>query len=103
MTKKIQIHTAKNAREIADLLDLDPADAVEIEFRAKLNKKIADAVQAQGLTHIEVAARAKSSRSRVTAILNGHTSGVSTDMLLRILYSLGYTAKVSFEPSEAVA
>ena len=97
MSEKVKIYIAKNAVQIACLLDLDPGDSVEMEFRAKLNKKIVDAVQSQGLTHLEVAARAKSSRSRITAILNGHTSGVSTDLLLRILYSLGYTAKVSFE------
>lgn len=103
MKKNVETHTARNAQDIAELLDLDPAAAVEMEFRAKLNKKIVDAVASQGLTHSEVARRSKASRTRITAILNGHTSGISTDLLLRILYSLGYKARVSFEHSKVTA
>src|SRR5258708_343397 len=96
MKKKAKAYTARDAQELAALLDLDPADAIEMEFRAKLNKKIIDAVKSQRLTHAEVAKRSKASRTRITAILNGHTAGISSDLLLRILYSLGYKAKVSF-------
>ena len=96
MVKKVKSFTSRNAQELAKLLDLDPADAIEIDFRAKLNKKIIDAVASQGLTHTEVARRSKASRTRITAILNGNTSGMSSDLLLRILYSLGYRTKVSF-------
>ena len=39
----------------------------------------------------------RTSRTRVTAILNRNTKAVSTDLLLRILYSLGYTAKITFK------
>ena len=101
--KTVKTDTARNARELAELLDLDPADAIEMEFRAKLNKKIIDAVKSKGLTHAEVALRAKASRTRITAILNGHTSDVSSDLLLRVLYSLGYKAKVSFEQFRVAA
>lgn len=101
MKKQVKTHNARNAREIAELLNLDAGDAVEMEFRAKLNKKIVDAVTAQGLTHLEVAKRSKASRTRITAIMNGHTSGISTDLLLRIIYSLGYKARVSFERARA--
>lgn len=96
MKKETKTYTARNARELADVLGLDPADAIEMEFRAKLNKKIVEAVKSQKLTHAEVAKRSKASRTRITAILNGNTSGMSTDLLLRILHSLGYRAKVSF-------
>jgi hypothetical protein len=34
------------------------------------------------------------SRTRVTAILNRNTKDISTDLLLRVLYALGYTAKI---------
>jgi predicted XRE-type DNA-binding protein len=99
MKNNEMIYEAKNAGDLADLIDLDPADAIEIDLRAKLNKKIIDAVAKRGLTHVEVARRAGASRTRITAILNGNTVGVSTDLLLRILYSLGYKARVSFEPA----
>ncbi len=34
MKAKAKTYTARNAKEIADMLDLDPADAIEMEFRA---------------------------------------------------------------------
>ncbi len=90
--------TARNATELAELLGLEAEDAIEIEFRAVLNKKIIEAVRARGLTHEQAAKLAKTSRTRITAILNGNTSGVSSDLLLRVLYSLGYKTKVTFAP-----
>lgn len=96
MKKKVKIYTATNSFELAEILGLDPEDAIEFEFRAILTKKIFDIVKAQKLTHAEVARKSKASRTRVTAIMNGHARGISTDMLLRILYSLGYSAQVSF-------
>jgi len=103
MKKKVKVYTARNAQELAEILDLDPADAIEMEFRAKLNKKIIDTVKSKKLTHAEVAVKAKTSRTRVTAILNGNTRGMSTDLLLRILYSLGFKTKVSFTPTRIAA
>jgi len=100
---KSKIYTARNARELSELLDLDPVDAIEMEFRAKLNKKIIDAVKLKKLTHAEVAKYAKASRTRVTAILNGNTAGMSTDLLLRILYSLGYKTNVTFARADRLA
>lgn len=96
MKKKTKAYIARNAQELAEVLDLDPADAIDMEFRAKLNNKIIEAVKSQKLTHAEVAKRSKASRTRITAILNGNTSGMSSDLLLRILYSLGYKTKVTF-------
>jgi len=50
MQKAKKVYTARNAEELAELLDIDPIEAIEIEFRAKLNKNIIDAVRAQKLT-----------------------------------------------------
>ena len=41
----------------------------------------------------------RTSRTRVTAIMNRNTQDISTDLLLRVLYALGYTAKITFEPT----
>jgi len=95
---KKESYTARNAYELAELLGLDATDAIEIEFRAKLNKKIIETVKARKLTHEQAAKLSRTSRTRFTAILNGNTSGVSSDLLLRILYSLGYKTRVSFAP-----
>ena len=95
--------TARSALEIAEVLGLDKEDAIAMEFRAKLNKKIVDLVKSKSLTHAEVAKKARASRTRITAILNGHTLGVSTDFLLRILYSLGCKTTPAFSSTKLAA
>jgi predicted XRE-type DNA-binding protein len=94
--KKTKAFVVRNAGELARALGLRPADRAEIELRSDLNSKIAEVVAREGLTHAEVAKLARTSRTRVTAILNRNTKDVSTDLLLRVLYALGYTAKVKF-------
>jgi predicted XRE-type DNA-binding protein len=103
MHKKVKVYTTRNADELVALLNIDPADFVGMEIRAKLNKKIIDTVKSKKLTHADVAVKAKASRTRVAAILNGNTRGMSTDLLIRILYSLGYKTKVSFSPARIAA
>ena len=94
--KKSEPIVVKDAAELAGVLGLSPATGVEIQLRSDLNDKIIDAVQKAGLTHVQVAKLARTSRSRITAILNRHTKDVSTDLMLRVLASLGYRAKVTF-------
>ena len=92
--KKIDPVVTSNAKELATALGLTPADGAEIELRSELNSKIVEIVARKKLTHAEVARLAKTSRTRVTAILNRNTRSVSTDLLLRVLYALGYMAKL---------
>jgi len=87
---------ATNAKELAQILVLSPAVGAEIELRSELNDKVIEIVHKTGLTHDQVAKLAQTSRSRVTAILNRNTKDVSTDLLLRIIASLGYRAKITF-------
>jgi predicted XRE-type DNA-binding protein len=75
----------KTTRELAKVLGLTPADGAEIELRSELNAKIAKEVKRHKLTHAEVAQLARTSRTRVTPILNRNTKDVSTDLLLRLL------------------
>ena len=96
MKRKSKAIVARNAFELAVVLGLTPADAVEIEVRSALNSKIVEIVKRHGLTHAQVAKLAETSRTRVTAILNRNTKDVSTDLMLRILARLGYRAKISF-------
>ena len=94
--KKVKPVVAKNARELARALGLTPADAFELEIRSALNDKIIEVVKERGLTHAQVAKLAYTSRTRVTAILNRNTHDISTDLMLRILGSLGVQAKLKF-------
>src|SRR5438105_603999 len=93
----------RNAVELARALGLKKDDAIAMEFRARLNKKIVDLVNARGLTHAQVAQKAGASRTRITAILNGQTLGISTDFLLRVLYALGCKTLPAFSPIRSAA
>lgn len=95
--KKSKTIIARNAAELADALGLSPADGLEIEIRSDLNDKIIEVVEKKGLTHAQVAKLAKTSRTRVTAILNRNTFEISTDLMLRILAALGVHAKLQFK------
>jgi predicted XRE-type DNA-binding protein len=95
--KKSRVVVTRTSGQLAKALGLTPADGAEIELRSTLNSKIVEAVNRKGLTHAQVARLASTSRTRVTAILNRNTSHISTDLLLRVLYALGYTAKISFK------
>jgi predicted XRE-type DNA-binding protein len=94
--KKSKSLVATNVKELVQILDLPPAAGAEIELRSELNDKVIAIVHETGLTHEQIAKLARTSRSRVTAILNRNTKDVSTDLLLRIITSLGYRAKITF-------
>jgi hypothetical protein len=49
---------ARNAVELAKVLGLKKEDAVAMEFRARLNKKIVELAKAKGVTHAELAEKA---------------------------------------------
>ncbi len=87
----------RTAGELAEVLGLSPLDGLEMEVRSELNHRIIQIVEQSGLTHAQVAKAARTSRSRITAILNHNTHDVSTDLLLRILGALGYRARISVQ------
>ena len=95
--------TARNPRELAKLIGLDSATAAQWELRIELVTKIAEETKKLGLTHAEVAKRAKTSRARITSIINRNFDDVSTDLLLRVLTALGYRVEVRFSRERRVA
>lgn len=95
--KKVKPLVARNARELATVLGLTPADGLEIEIRSDLNDKIIEVVRKRGLTHDQVARLAHTSRTRITAVLNRNIQDISTDLMLRVLASLGVQAKLRFK------
>jgi predicted XRE-type DNA-binding protein len=102
MRKRKQIVT-RTAAELADVLGLSRADGMELEVRQELNEKIIDIVSRRALTHAQVAKLARTSRTRVTALLNRNTADISTDLMLRVLASLGYRVSLRFSRSSAEA
>jgi predicted XRE-type DNA-binding protein len=94
---KVSPIIVRSASELARALRLSPSEAVELEVRSQLNDKIINAVKQSGLTHTQVAKAARTSRTRLTAIMNRDRTNVSTDLMLRILAALGYRTKISFQ------
>lgn len=77
--------TVRSAEDLGHALGLSAADTAEMEFRSELTVALAKIIQAGQLTHAAIAKSAGTSRTRVTAIANGNTHGVSTDVLIRVL------------------
>ena len=93
---KARTATTRTIGDLATLLDLDASEARYIEVRVQLLNRIIGEVRRRNLTHAEAADLAGTSRTRMTAILNGNLRGISTDLLLRILTSLGLRARITF-------
>ena len=93
---RIKPITTRTPHDLAHALGLSKADAAEMQLRRQINDTIIAAVKASRLTHTQVAKAARTSRTRLTAILNRNTAHVSTDLMLRILAALGYHAKITF-------
>jgi predicted XRE-type DNA-binding protein len=89
--KFIKVRTAD---ELGRALALSASDTAEMEFRSDLTVSLAKIIQSGRLTHADIAKRAGTSRTRVTAIANGNTRGVSTDVLIRVLAATGHRAEV---------
>jgi predicted XRE-type DNA-binding protein len=93
---KIKKTVTKEANELAEALDLTPADAVEWITRHRLTEKIIDTAKKNRLTASQIAKGAQTSRARVTRILKGDTQGISIDVLLRVLGAAGQTIRITF-------
>ena len=88
---------------IAKAIGLSGAESKEWQVQFSLLKRLQQIVRDEGLTHAEVARRAASSRTRVTAILNGNLDKVSSDLLIRLLGALGYRVRVSVSRVDTAA
>jgi DNA-binding transcriptional regulator YiaG len=75
-----------------EFLDLSDADVEYIELRRALSRLLREMRQKLRLTQVEVAARLKTSQSRL-AKMEDADPAVSSDLLLRSLFRLGVTRK----------
>jgi predicted XRE-type DNA-binding protein len=97
-SKRVTVRTAK---DLGQALGLSAADTAEMAFRSELTVVLAKIIQAGRLTHAAIAKSAGISRTRVTAIANGNTHGVSTDVLIRVLAATGHRAEVRVKKAAA--
>ena len=100
---KIKPITAATPQDLADALGLPRVAAEEWQFQHVLLARLKEIARRHKLTHLEIAKRAGTSRTRVTSILNNDLEHVSTDLMIRILASLGYRVKVSVVRSTKAA
>lgn len=92
MAKKENI--VKTASELGRAFGLTKVDTAEMEFRSEITVALVKIIQKGKLTHAEIAERSGTSRTRVTAIANGNTQGISTDVLIRVLAATGHKADI---------
>ena len=92
---KIKPIVATTPDDLADALGLPRIAAEEWQFQHVLLARLKEIARREKLTHLEIARRAGTSRTRVTSILNDDLQHVSSDLMIRILASLGYRVKVS--------
>ena len=100
---KLKPIIATTPEDLAGVLGLSTASAKEWQVQHVLVKRMKEIARKHKVTHAEIAKRSGTSRTRVTAILNDDLEHVSTDLLIRILGSLGYRVKVSVVRSDTAA
>ena len=100
---KIKPTIARTPEDLPDTLGLPRAAAEEWQFQYVLLARLKEITRRQKLTHLEIAKRAGTSRTRVTSILNNDLEHVSSDLMIRILASLGYRVRVSVVRSNKAA
>ena len=99
--RRLKPIVATTPEELAGALGLSAVAAREWQVQHALLKRLKEITRRQEITHSEIARRAGTARTRVTAILNDDLEHVSTDLLIRILGSLGYRVRVSVGRSDA--
>jgi predicted XRE-type DNA-binding protein len=97
MAKRSKAIITRTTEELGAALGLSSADAAEMEFRSELTVALMKIIESGKMTHLQIAQAAGTSRTRVTAIANGNTQGVSTDVLIRVLAATGYRAELRFK------
>jgi transcriptional regulator with XRE-family HTH domain len=97
---KLKPIVARTPEELAGALGLYRVAAKEWQVQHALLGRLKEIARRRKFTHAEIAKRAGTSRTRVTAILNDDIEHVSSDLLIRILASLGYRVKISVVRSD---
>ncbi len=100
---RVKPTVAGTPEALAEALGLSAADAKEWRVQYALLKRLKEIVRKRKITHAEIAERAGTSRTRVTAILNDKLDNVSSDLLIRILGALGYRVRVTVSKVDTAA
>lgn len=77
---------------VEDFLNLDAADMEYIETKLALTKAVREERRKRHVTQVALAARMKTSQSRVAKIEKGDPT-VSIDLIMRAMFALGMNRK----------
>jgi len=75
----------KEARKLAEDLDLSPVDAYLMHLKSQLYQKCAELINESQLTHEEIAGLVGTSRARITRLANMGESSVSLELLIKVI------------------
>ncbi len=78
-----------SAAELAKMLNISPARAIEAVLKAQMISAILDVVKKEQITHAEIATKSGIPRSAVTGILSGSMQRVTLDRVLRMVEAVG--------------
>ncbi len=92
--KNLKSKTARNADELAKLLDLSPVEAQLMKTKAEISSIAVKAIEQSEMTVNEIVKRSGVARSKVSAVKNGATISVSIDLLVKIIAATGTSIKV---------
>ena len=84
----------KSPEEIGTALRLSPGDVALMVYKAKISKIAFKAIADSGFSVNEIVKRSGVARSKVSAVKNGATAGVSSDLLVKIIAATGKKIKV---------
>ncbi len=101
--RRLKPIVAKTPEALAEALGLSAAEAKEWRVRYALLKRLKEIVGREKITHADLAKRAGTSRTRVTAILNDNLEHVSSDLLIRLVGSLGHRVRISVSRVDSAA
>jgi predicted XRE-type DNA-binding protein len=83
-----------NAQEIARLVGVSATRGGEAILKAQLISAVIKEVEAQQLTHAELAKKSKLPRSAVTGIISGSLQKVTIDRILKLVDAVGLVPHV---------
>lgn len=78
----------KQARALAADLNLNEAEAVVMELKARLYQQAAKSIAKSKLTHEDIAKKIGTSRARITRIANLGENSLSMELLVKIIVTL---------------
>ena len=97
MNKRTKTHTlAKNPQQLAEMLNLENSDLLEWKVRTDVTRQIIDNFSSKKMKITALAKKSGTSRSRITRILKFDATGISLDILLRVLAKTGQRIEIKF-------